>query len=230
MMVIQQVRIRVKTTPDLVKTSEDRGKDANKETLETEKEKDTTQKVTVNRRRRSESTRWRLLSTSNTRSHVWRHSAKPETPPLWNPQDSFVKSGDDETQMVGQGLCRSIEEVLEWHTDYARDEECVLNYLTCPWCFLEGGTGDEQVVDVNQCAYGVTINTHSSTYYCELVDRPERCFTSVARVRWLASSLNSGTTSCRPYEQLLGNFDLTSTIRDQRSKVEIHITVCIQRF
>jgi hypothetical protein len=57
MMVIQQVRIRVKTTPDLVKTSEDRGKDANKETLETEKEKDTTQKVTVNRRRRSESTR-----------------------------------------------------------------------------------------------------------------------------------------------------------------------------
>jgi hypothetical protein len=45
MMVIQEVRIRVKTTPDLAKTSEDRGKDTKKETLETKKEKDTTQKV-----------------------------------------------------------------------------------------------------------------------------------------------------------------------------------------
>jgi hypothetical protein len=33
----------------------------------------------------------------------------------------------------------------------------------------------------------------------------------------------------RPYQQLLVNFDLPSTIRDHNSKVEIQITSCIQR-
>jgi hypothetical protein len=44
------------------------------------------------------------------------------------------------------------------------------------------------------------------------------------------SSLSSGTTSRRPYQQLIVNFDLTSAIRDHNSKVEMQITVCIQRF
>jgi hypothetical protein len=55
-----------------------------------------------------------------------------EAPPLWNPKASFVKSGHDESQMVGQGLCRSIEEALEWLTDYACGEERVLYYLMIP--------------------------------------------------------------------------------------------------
>ncbi len=34
-----------------------------------------------------------------------------------HPQDSFVKRGGYEAQMVGQGLGRSIETVLEWSVD-----------------------------------------------------------------------------------------------------------------
>ena len=48
-----------------------------------------------------------------------------ETPPLWNPQESFAKSGDDEAQMIGQGLCRR-EAALEWHADEDHDKESVL--------------------------------------------------------------------------------------------------------
>ncbi len=51
-----------------------------------------------------------------------------------------------------------------------------------------------------------TTRSTSSTYCCELVDRPEWRFRNVARVRWLVSSLSSGTTSSRPYQQLLGQF------------------------
>jgi hypothetical protein len=68
------------------------------------------------------------------------------------------------------------------------------------------------------------------TYCCEVVDRPEWRFARVDRVRWLTSSISSETISRRPYQQLLGNFDLTSTIQDHSSKVEIQITSCIQRF
>jgi hypothetical protein len=53
-----------------------------------------------------------------------------ESSPLWDPQGSFPNGGDDEVQMVGQGLGRRIEAALEWHTDYARDEECILYYLS----------------------------------------------------------------------------------------------------
>ena len=42
-----------------------------------------------------------------------RLTTQREAPPLWNPQVSFAKSGDDEEQMVGQGLCRRVEVVLE---------------------------------------------------------------------------------------------------------------------
>ena len=42
--------------------------------------------------------------------------------PLWDPQDYFPNDGDDEVQMVGQGLRGSIEAVLEWHTDDARKD------------------------------------------------------------------------------------------------------------
>ena len=41
---------------------------------------------------------------------------------------------------------------------------------------------------------------------CELPLRPERRFGSVARVRCLASSLSSGMTPRRPYQQLLQRF------------------------
>ena len=50
-----------------------------------------------------------------------------KTSPLWNPQGSFANAGDDETEMVGLGLRGSIEAVLEWRTDDARDEERVLD-------------------------------------------------------------------------------------------------------
>jgi hypothetical protein len=61
-----------------------------------------------------------------------------KTSPLWNAQGSFVNAGDDEAEMVGQGLCGSIEAALEWHTDDDRGEECVLDDLSSPCCFGEG--------------------------------------------------------------------------------------------
>jgi hypothetical protein len=64
--------------------------------------------------------------------------------------------------MVGQGLGRSIEAALEWLADYARDEERVLYYLSRPSSFLEGGAGDQQVVDIQQCAHAVAAK---SCYY-----------------------------------------------------------------
>ena len=56
-----------------------------------------------------------------------RLTTQSEAPRLWNPQVSFVKSGDDEDQMVGQGLCWRIEAALERRTDYARCEESFLD-------------------------------------------------------------------------------------------------------
>ena len=61
-----------------------------------------------------------------------RLTTQREAPPLWNPQGSFAKSGDDEAQMVGQGLCRCIEAVLEWRADDSRGKERVLYYLSRP--------------------------------------------------------------------------------------------------
>jgi hypothetical protein len=49
-----------------------------------------------------------------------------------DPQGSFPNGGDDEAQMVGKGLGRSIESVLEWRTDYARGVERILYYLSRP--------------------------------------------------------------------------------------------------
>ena len=65
--------------------------------------------------------------------------------------------------------------------------------------------------------------TRSTSYSncCELVDRPERRFRSIARVRLLASSLSSGTTRVVLINNCYGNFDLTSAIRDRSSKVEM---------
>ena len=64
--------------------------------------------------------------------------------------------------MVGQGLGRSIEAALEWRTDYARGEERVLYNLSRPLRFLEGGAGDQQVVDIQQRAHAVAAE---SCYY-----------------------------------------------------------------
>ncbi len=61
-----------------------------------------------------------------------RLTSQREASPLWQPQGSFPNGGDDEAQMVGQGLGRSIEADLEWRTDYARGETCVLYYLSHP--------------------------------------------------------------------------------------------------
>jgi hypothetical protein len=62
-----------------------------------------------------------------------RLTTQREAPPLWNPYGSFANNGGDaEAQMVGQGLCRSIEAALEWRADYARGEERVLYYLSRP--------------------------------------------------------------------------------------------------
>jgi hypothetical protein len=58
----------------------------------------------------------------------------------------------------------------------------------------------------------------SSVNCCELVDRPERRFGSVARARCLESSLSSGTTSRRPYEQLHRQF--LSHFGNPRSQLE----------
>ena len=50
--------------------------------------------------------------------------------PLWDPQGSLVNPGDDEAQMVGQGLRGRIEATLECHTDdvehcsYYRHDSC----------------------------------------------------------------------------------------------------------
>jgi hypothetical protein len=70
---------------------------------------------------------------------------------------------------------------------------------------------------VLQSSSSTTLST-SSTYCCELVDRLERRFRNVARVRWLVSSLSSGTTSSRPYQQLLGQF--WSHFGNPRSQLE----------
>ncbi len=65
--------------------------------------------------------------------------------------------------MVGQGLGRSIEAALEWSVDYVRAEERVLYYLSHPGSFLEGGAGDQQVVDVQERAHSVV--EKSCCYY-----------------------------------------------------------------
>ena len=46
-------------------------------------------------------------------------------PPLWDLQSVFAQGGDDEAQMVGQGLRWRVEAVLERRTDYVRGKECV---------------------------------------------------------------------------------------------------------
>ena len=55
-----------------------------------------------------------------------------ESSPLWDPQGSFANGGDDEAQMVGQGLGRKMEVALEWYADYVRSEERILYYLSRP--------------------------------------------------------------------------------------------------
>ena len=60
-----------------------------------------------------------------------RLTTQRKAPLLWNPEGSFANGGDDEAQMVGQGLGRSIE-ALEWRADYARGEERILYYLSRP--------------------------------------------------------------------------------------------------
>ena len=40
-----------------------------------------------------------------------------------------IANTGDEPEMVGQGLCGSIEAALEWRTDDARGEQCVLDDL-----------------------------------------------------------------------------------------------------
>jgi hypothetical protein len=65
--------------------------------------------------------------------------------------------------MIGQGLQRCVEAALEWRSDYTRGEERVLYYLSRPCSFLEGGAGDQQVVDVQQRAYAVAAK--SCRYY-----------------------------------------------------------------
>ena len=63
--------------------------------------------------------------------------------PLWDPQDSFANTGDDEDQMVGQGLHGSVEAALEWRTDDPRGEKCILDDLSRSCSFLEGAAGDQ---------------------------------------------------------------------------------------
>ena len=75
--------------------------------------------------------------------------------PLWDPQVSFANAGDDEAQMVGQGLRGSIEATLECLTDDARIEKGVLDDLSSPCSFLEGPADNQQIVDIKQCAYAV---------------------------------------------------------------------------
>ena len=50
-----------------------------------------------------------------------------KAPPLWDLQSAFAQRGDDEDQMVGQGLRWLVEAALERRTDYARCEESFLD-------------------------------------------------------------------------------------------------------
>ncbi len=78
-----------------------------------------------------------------------------KTSPLWNSQGYFANAGDDESEMVGQGLCGSIEAAFEWSTDDARGEESVLDDLSSPCCFVEGAADDQQIVDIKEREYAV---------------------------------------------------------------------------
>ena len=50
-----------------------------------------------------------------------------KAPPLWDLQSAFAQGGDDEAQMVGQGLRWRVEAALERRTDYARGKEGFLD-------------------------------------------------------------------------------------------------------
>ena len=54
-------------------------------------------------------------------------STQRKAPPLWDLQSAFAQGGDDEDQMVGQGLCWRVESTLERRTDYTRGKECFLD-------------------------------------------------------------------------------------------------------
>ena len=57
----------------------------------------------------------------------------------------------------------SIESALEWCTDYVRGEKCILDDLSSLCCFLEGATGDHQIIDIKQRVHAVT--TERYFYY-----------------------------------------------------------------
>ena len=48
------------------------------------------------------------------------------------------------------------------------DEERVLDDLSSPCCFVEGAVGDQQIIDITQCAHTVTVER---CYY----DRHDAC-------------------------------------------------------
>jgi hypothetical protein len=57
--------------------------------------------------------------------------------------------------MIGQGLQRCVEAALEWRTDDARGEKRLLDDSARLRSFLEGAAGDQEVVDIKQCAHTV---------------------------------------------------------------------------
>ena len=61
--------------------------------------------------------------------------------------------------MIGQGLRRCVEAALEWRADDARGEkrlldDSVIRYLRN---FLEGASGDQEVIDIKQGAHTVAV-------------------------------------------------------------------------
>ncbi len=67
-------------------------------------------------------------------------------------------------------------------------------------------------------AYGSTTRSASSAHCWGLVSPFERCYGRMARVRWLASSRSSGSTTCCPYQQWLAPF--WSHFGNPRSQLE----------
>jgi hypothetical protein len=57
--------------------------------------------------------------------------------------------------LIGQGLQRCVEAALEWRADDARGEKRLLDDSARLRSVLEGAAGDQEVVDIKQCAHTV---------------------------------------------------------------------------
>jgi hypothetical protein len=51
----------------------------------------------------------------------------------------------------------SKQPLSDTRTDDVRGEKSVLDDLSCPCCFLEGGAGDQKIVDIKQCTHVMTV-------------------------------------------------------------------------